>query len=115
GQGRWLGAGTLVERRVAERLSLSGSGRYWTVTPARLVALGEAAVALPQAGQELGKVDRPADADNPVGEDAVVVGVPVGVAEPPGRGEPKIIGDASDAPVPCSLAFRLAQLLRDRR
>jgi hypothetical protein len=66
GQGRWLGAGTLIERCVAERLSLGGKGSYRTVTPACLAALGQAAVTLPQAGDQLGEIDRPSEADHAV-------------------------------------------------
>src|SRR5256885_12566069 len=48
GQERWLGAGTLIERRVAERLSLGGSGSYWTVT--RTVSYAPPAVGIRPAG-----------------------------------------------------------------
>src|SRR6202795_4590479 len=79
----------------------------------RLRTLGEAAVTLSQPRNQLAEVQGPADAHDAVGEDARVVGIPVGVAKPLECRKPKVVGDARDAPVPGALPLRLVQLLRD--
>src|ERR1700736_1171221 len=91
------------------------SGRYRTVTAAELHVLREAAITLLQAGNELGEVDGPPDADHAVCEDPVILRFPVGAPEPPQCWKPEVIRNAGHSPVPGALSFRLAQLLGDGR
>ena len=76
--------------------------------------LGEPAVSLLQPRNQLAEIQGPADAHDAVGEDARIVGIPVGIAKALERRKAKVIGDARHSPVPGALALRLAQLLRDR-
>src|SRR2546430_11064936 len=111
------GTGALAGRRHVNRTpsgrkaALGRSGRYRTVTSVRLGALGEAAVALLQAWNQLGEVDRPTDADHAIGENPMVVGVPIGIAEPPRRGDAKGVRHARNPPMPGAHPFRLSQFL----
>src|SRR5438128_7539206 len=76
--------------------------------------LGEPAVSPLQPRNQLAEVQGPADAHDAIGEDARIVGIPVGIAKALERRKAKVIGDARYSPVPGALALRLAQLLRDR-
>src|ERR1700686_3450853 len=80
----------------------------------RLRTLGEAAVSILKPRNQLAEIQGPADAHDAVGEDARIIGIPVGVAKSLEGRKAKVVGNACHTPMPGALTLGLAQLLRNR-
>jgi hypothetical protein len=76
-----------------------------------LGSLGETTVALLKAWNELGKIDRPPDADHLIRENPRILGIPVRVSETRRRWKTEVVGNAGDPAVPAALALRFIELL----
>jgi hypothetical protein len=101
-----------VNRTVSGRKAVTRRGRTLPDRHAvTLGSLGQALVARLKAWNELGKIDRPPDADHLIRENPRILGIPIRVSETLRRWKTEVVGDARDPAMPATLALRFVELL----